>query len=145
MKELENQCSTDKEEKDNLMKEKNHLEESILAERHNSEKVQAALNMVIDREQELETKLKSLEQKSVQDVENIRLLKEAKILVQEEKASVEKSLDEQSNKCQDLEVVIEANKFKINELEKVLTETEKKVTEMREAIEDAVGKEQVSS
>ena len=128
-------------EKEQLLLASQKTEESLVKEKQNSDKLQASLNNANDKEVELDQKIKELSDKLTLEEENGKLLKQAKNLVQEEKAAVEKQLEDKTVECQDLNVLNESSKFRIKELEQGLKDTEDKVNEMRSAIEEAVGKE----
>ena len=141
VRELESKLSLSNSEKDTLVESNEKLTETVTKEKQHVEKLLRSLNDANDRDAECIEKIKSLEDKLKEEAQNIKLLKQAKTLVQEEKYGIEKLLEEKSTECQDKVVVLEANRFRIQELETGLADTEVKVNEMRTAIEEAVGKE----
>jgi len=128
-------------EKDQLSFSNTTLQEDILKDKNTIDKLQTDLNSASDKEVELELKIKNLEEKTLQDGENIKLLKQAKVLLQNEKLALETDFQEKTTMCSELSSKAESKDARIKQLEEGLSETETKVKEMQKAIEDALGKE----
>ena len=140
-KALDNQTKTLQKEKDDLSASNFSLQENILKDKNLIEKLQTSLNCATDQEVEMEVKLRTLEEKTVLDAENMRLLKQAKTVLQEEKLCLETLLEGKDKDCSNLTTKLSHREGRITEVEAGLQETEKKVYEMQKAIEEAVGKE----
>ena len=117
------------------------LEETVLKERHNAEKLQTSLNEANDKEVEQNAAVCSLQDTLTKTLEKVTLLEKVKKDLEEEKLAMENLVQDKINMTVDLNAVIEANNFRIKELEAGLSETETKVNEMRMAIEESLGKE----
>merc|ERR1719154_151610 len=117
------------------------LEETVLKERHNAEKLQTSLNEANDKEVEQNAAASSLQDTLTKTLEKVNLLEKVKKDLEEEKLTMENLVQDKINMTVDLNAVIEANNFRIKELEAGLSETETKVNEMRMAIEESLGKE----
>lgn len=128
-------------EKEQMSFSNTTLQEDILKDKNTIDKLQTDLNSASDKEVELELRIRNMEEKNLQDAENIKLLKQAKILLQEEKLSLENDVHEKTTRCGDLSSEAESKDGRIKQLEEGLSETETKVKEMQQAIEDALGKE----
>jgi len=117
------------------------IQEEILKDKNTIDKLQTDINCASDREVELELKIRNLEEKTVQGIEKIRVLKQAKALLQEEKVFLENDIQEKNTINEELVCKGDTKDSRISQLEEGLSETEKKVKEMQQAIEDALGKE----
>ena len=117
------------------------LEEAALKEKHNVERLQTSLNEANDREIEHNVTLSSLQDTLNKTLEKVSFLEKVKKELDGEKTTIENILEDKININADLNAVIEANNFRIAELEAGLSETEKRVNEMRTVIEESLGKE----
>ena len=141
IEELSIKFKTLEKEKEQITVSNVELKEDMLKDKNTIDKLQTDLNRASDKEVELELKIRNLEDINSRDTENINLLKQAKILLQNEKLALENDIQEKTNICSDLTSKMETKETRIKQLEEGLSGTETKVNEMQKAIEDALGKE----
>ena len=141
IKELENKFTATISEKESLSLAKASLEDSLQKEKRSVEKLKDSLNSANDKEIEMEIQIKDLQEKKSQGDENVKLLKQAKTILQEEKFSLERSIGEKEKEEASLLIDLENKKGRISLLEAGIAQTEEKVNEMRATIEAALGKE----
>ena len=124
-----------------LIESNSNLEKSVLKEKLNVEKLQTSLNEANDKEEEQNAAITKLQDTIRKTLEKSTFLEKMKKDLEDEKITLEKLVVDKTNQSDDLNTVIEANNFRIKELESGLSETEKKVNEMKSAIEESLGKE----
>ena len=124
-----------------LIESNSNLEKSVLKEKLNVEKLQTSLNEANDKEEEQNAAITKLQDTIRKTLEKSTFLEKMKKDLEDEKITLEKLVVDKTNQSDDLNTVIEANNFRIKELENGLSETEKKVNEMKSAIEESLGKE----
>ena len=124
-----------------LIEANTQLEEALLKEKHNVERLQTSLNEANDKEVDQNAAVSSLQGKLTNTLEKVAFLEKVKKELEQDKLAMENLVEEKTNMTVDLNAVIDANNFRIRELEAGLSETERKVNEMRTAIEESLGKE----
>merc|ERR1719234_2542188 len=117
------------------------VKDDLLQEKNMSEKLRSDLAASNEKSLAFEVKVKSLEDKCALNAENIKALKQAKAILQEEKLKLETSLEEKTADLEESLHKIESKETRIGQLTSGLTDTEVKVKEMQRVLDEASGKE----
>jgi len=117
------------------------VKDDLLQEKNMSEKLRSDLATSNEKSLAFEVKVKSLEDKCALDGENIKALKQAKAILQDEKLKLETSLEEKTADLEESLQKIESKETRIGQLTSGLTDTEVKVKEMQRVLDEASGKE----
>lgn len=125
--ELENHCTK--------------LKEDLLQEKNVTEKSRSEMIASNERCIDFEAKLKTLEDHNNLNTENIKSLKQAKVLLQDDKLKLETVLEEKTVEIEEAIQKLDSKESRIGQLTSGLTDTEVKVKEMQRVLDDASGKE----
>ena len=117
------------------------LKEDLLQEKNVTEKSRSEMLASNERCIDFEAKLKTLEDLNNLSTENIRSLKQAKVLLQDDKLKLETLLEEKTTEIEQAHQKLDSKESRIGQLTSGLTDTEVKVKEMQRDLDDASGKE----
>jgi len=117
------------------------LKEDLLEEKNITEKMRGELKENNTKSIAFETKVKTLEDQSALDKDNIKTLKQAKTLLQDDVLRLETSLEEKTTELENTIQKVDSKEARINQLTSGLTDTEIKVREMQRVLDEASGKE----
>ena len=117
------------------------LKEDLLQEKNVTEKSRSEMMASNERCIDFEAKLKTLEDLNNLSTENIRSLKQAKVLLQDDKLKLETLLEEKTVEIEEAIQKLDSKEARIGQLTSGLTDTEVKVKEMQRVLDDASGKE----
>jgi len=125
--ELEKMCST--------------LKEKLLELNNELDKLREDLEASGKKSFDFEVRVKSLEDQNALDSENIKALKQAKAVLQEDKLRLENLVEDKTVELEEIINKVDSKESRINQLTAGLNDTEVKVKEMQKVLDEASGKE----
>merc|ERR1712129_524202 len=110
------------------------LQSAATKSKHDSQQKENELKEMI-------SKIETLEDQSALDKDNIKTLKQAKTLLQDDVLRLETSFEEKTTELENTIQKVDSKEARINQLTSGLTDTEIKVREMQRVLDEASGKE----